>query len=110
MRNNLFLRSLVLLAALAISVPTFAKPMAKNLPLTHAVRVGQVDVKAGDYRFLIDDNHLTIFNAKNTTVAESNGHWEDREKKSDYTEVVSNAEGKLLELRFAGKKSVFILE
>jgi len=99
---------MVLLAAVAITVPVFAKPMAKNIPINHSVQVGKTDVKAGEYRFLIDGNHLTIQNGKKV-VAESDGRWEDLAKKSEYTEILSNREGKVIELRFAGQKSAFVL-
>jgi len=108
MRLHSLLRSSILLAAIAIAVPVFAKPMAKTLPINHEVRFGQVDVKTGEYRVTIDDNHLTLTKGKNV-VAESAGRWEDRDAKSDYDEIVSNAEGKVIELRFAGKKSAFVL-
>jgi hypothetical protein len=107
-RNNSLVRSMVLLAAVAIAVPVFAKPMTKNIPLNHSVQVGKSDVKAGEYRFTIDGNHLTILNGKKT-VAESNGKWEDRDKKNEYTEILSGADGKVLEIRFAGQKSAFVL-
>ena len=108
MASNSFVRSMVLLAAVAISVPVFAKPMTKNIPINHSVQVGKTDVKAGEYRFMIDGNHLTIQNGKKV-VAEADGRWEDRDKKSEYTEILSNAEGHVLELRFAGQKSAFVL-
>ena len=108
MASKSFLRSMVLLSAVAISVPAFAKPMVKSIPLNHDVHVGATDVKAGEYRFLIDGNHLTIQNGKKV-VAEADGRWEDRDKKSDYTEILSGKDGKVLELRFAGQKSAFVL-
>ena len=108
MQNKPWVRSLVLLAAAAIAVPAFAKPMSKSLPLNHAVHVGKYDVKAGDYNVLIDGNHLTM-KKNNKVVAEADGRWEDRNAKSEYTEVLSNNEGKVLELRFAGNKSAFVL-
>jgi hypothetical protein len=108
MESKSFVRSMVLLAAVAISVPAFAKPMAKTVPLNHSVMVGKSDVKAGEYRFLIDGNHLTIQNGKKV-VAESDGKWEDRDKKYEYTEIVSNGEGKVMEIRFEGQKSAFVL-
>ncbi len=69
--------------------------------------VGKPDVKAGEYRFLIDGNHLTIKKGKRSL----------RKRKaagksaipSHLIEVVSNGDGKMVELRFAGKKSVFVL-
>lgn len=102
------LRGLALASALVVSVGTFAKPVAKSLPIGHKVKVGQVDVQAGDYRVSIDGNHMVLLNGKKT-VAEADGRWEDRDAKSEYTEIVSTAEGKVLELRFSGQKSVFVL-
>lgn len=108
MKSKSLLANLALCGALAIAVPLFAKPMSTTLPLTHNVKVGQTEVQAGDYRFLIDGNHLTVMNGKKL-VAEAEGRWEDRDSKSLYNAVVSNSEGKLIELRFEGKKSVFVL-
>jgi hypothetical protein len=108
MRNKAMLGSLVLVAALAIAVPVFAKPMSTTLPVTHPVHFGQTEVQSGEYRLLIDGNHMTVLKGK-ATVAESEGRWEDRDEKSQYTAIVSNGEGRVIELRFAGKKSVFVL-
>jgi hypothetical protein len=108
MKTNTLFANLVLAGALAIAVPVFAKPMATNVPISHDVKVGQTDIKAGDYRFLIDGNHLSIFSGKKL-VAEADGRWEDRDNKASNNSVVSNADGKVIELRFEGKKSVFVL-
>ncbi len=108
MKRQSLLANLVLAGALAVAVPVFAKPMSANLPLTHDVKVGQTEIKAGDYRFLIDGNHLTILNGKKQ-VAEAEGRWEDRDAKAQYNSVVSDADGKIIELRFEGKKNVFVL-
>ena len=108
MKSKSLLANLVLLGALALAIPVLAKPVSTNLPITHDVKVGQTEVKAGDYRFLIDGNHLTVLNGKKQ-VAEADGRWEDRDRKSEYTEIVSSNDGKLMELRFEGKKSVFVL-
>jgi plastocyanin domain-containing protein len=108
MKSKSLLANLVLLGALAVAIPVFAKPMSTNLPLSHKVKIGQTEVNAGEYRFLIDGNHLTILNGKKN-VAEADGRWEERDAKSQYTSVVSTAEGQVIELRFEGKKSVFVL-
>jgi hypothetical protein len=108
MKKHALLANLLLAGALATAAPIFAKPMSTTLPITHSVKVGQTEVKAGDYRFLIDGNHLTILNG-HKTVAEADGRWEDRDAKAQYNSVVSNADGKVIELRFEGKKSVFVL-
>jgi len=108
MSNNSLVRSLVLVSALAISVPAFAKPVVKDLPITHSMRIGKTTIQSGDYHILIDGNHLTIQKGKNV-VAEAEGRWEDRDAKVPYDEIVSTDDGKILELRFGGKKSVFVL-
>lgn len=108
MQSKSRLRNLVLLAAVAIAVPAFAKPMNKSLPLNHEVHLGKYDVKAGDYNVLIDGNHLTL-KKNNKVVAEADGRWEERNAKSTYTEILSDNDGKVLELRFAGNKSAFVL-
>jgi hypothetical protein len=108
MRNNSLLRSFVLASALAISVPAFAKPMVKDLPITHPMHVGMSTIQSGDYRILIDGNYLIIQNGKKV-VAESEGRWEDREIKAEEDQSVSDDNGRLLELRFGGRKSVFVL-
>jgi photosystem II stability/assembly factor-like uncharacterized protein len=108
MKSKSLLANLALCGALAIAVPAFAKPMSTTLPVTHTVKVGQTEIKAGDYRFMIDGNHLTILNGRKQ-VAEADGRWEDRDSKSQFNSIVSNSEGRVIELRFEGKKSVFVL-
>ncbi|HXH67643.1 MAG TPA: hypothetical protein VNI81_10625 [Candidatus Limnocylindrales bacterium] len=108
MKSNTLVRSLALAAALALTIPAFAKPVAKSLAVPHNVKFGKVDVKAGDYRAMIDDNHLTLLNGKKI-VAESAGRWEERNQKSPYTTIVSNEDGHVMELRFEGKTQVFVL-
>jgi hypothetical protein len=70
--------------------------------------IGKRALNAGEYRFLIDANKVTVIKGRQT-LAESDGRWEEREKKYEYTQLVSTTDGQLLELRFAGKKSVFVL-
>jgi hypothetical protein len=108
MKTRSLLANLTLCGALAVAVPLYAKPMSTTLPLTHSAKIGQTDLKAGEYRFKIDGDHLTISKGSNM-VAESNGRWEDRDAKSPYTSVVTDSDGKVIELRFEGKKSVFVL-
>ena len=109
MSNNSLVRSLLLVSALAISVPAFAKPVVKDLPFTHTMQVGKTTIQSGEYRILIEGNHLTIQKGRNI-VAESQGRWEDRDTKPDTDQIVSDGDGRMLELRFGGKKSVFVLQ
>jgi hypothetical protein len=57
---------------------------------------------------MIDGNHLTLVNGKKT-VAEADGRWEDRDTKSPYTAIVADADGRVIELRFEGQKSAFVI-
>jgi hypothetical protein len=108
MSNNSIIRSLILASALAVSVPAFAKPVVKDLPITHPMHVGQTSIQSGDYRILIDGNHLSIQKGRKV-VAQAEGRWEDRNSKSPYDEIVSDANGNMMELRFEGKTGVFVL-
>ena len=108
MKSNSLVRTLALVAALAMTAPLFAKPVTKTLPINRTVKVGKIDVKAGDYRATIDDNHLTLLNGKKV-VAESAGRWETRDSKSPYTGIVADSNGRVMELRFEGKAEVFVL-
>ncbi len=108
MKTNSFVRSMALLAAIALAVPAFAKPVSQDYQLSRKTIVGKSELNAGEYRFLIDGNKVTVTKGRNT-LAESEGRWEERDKKYENTELVSTANGQLLELRFAGKKSVFVL-
>jgi hypothetical protein len=108
MKTKSFFRSFALLAAIALTLPAFAKPVKQTFQLSQKTIVGKSELKAGEYRFLIDGNKVTVSRGKDT-LAESEGRWEEREKKYEYTELVSNTDGQLMELRFAGKKSVFVL-
>ena len=107
MRNNSLVRCAALLAALALAVPAFAKPVSKTINITQAAKVGKADLKAGEYRLLIDGEKVTVQKGK-ATVAESGGRWEERDQKSSYDAVLLAADGQVKEVRFAGKKSVFV--
>jgi hypothetical protein len=102
-----FLRSLALLAALALAVSAFAKPVTKIINIPQAAKVGKADLQAGEYRLLIDGNKATVQKGKNV-VAESEGRWEDREAKSNYDAVLLSDNGQVKEVRFSGQKRVFV--
>jgi hypothetical protein len=108
MKKTSVLPGLALAAALVFSTSLFAKPMAKSLTVTHPVHFGQSDVKVGDYRATIDGNHVTLRNGKKV-VAEADGRWEDRDSKSEYDAIVADKDGRVLELRFSGQKSAFVI-
>jgi hypothetical protein len=107
MKSNSILRSLVLLAVVALAVPVFAKPVSKTININQTATLGSAKLDAGEYRLLIDGNKATVQKGK-SVVAQSEGRWEDRDTKSIYDAVLLNDAGKVSEVRFAGQKKVFV--
>ncbi len=107
MKSKSLLRSAALLAAFALAVPVFAKPFSKTINITQGAKIGKADLKAGEYRLLIDGNKATV-QKDNKVMAEVEGRWEDRDAKSTYDSVLLGANGEIKEVRFAGQKRVFI--
>jgi hypothetical protein len=108
MKSKSFLRSTVLLAAIALAVPVFAKPVTKTINLTQASKIGKADLATGEYRFLIDENKVTVMKGKKL-IAETQGRWEERSNKSAYDSVLVSDNGQVKEVRFAGQNRVFVL-
>ena len=107
MKSHSFLRSAALLAVVALAVPVFAKPVSKTINIAQAAKVGKADLKAGEYRLLIDGNKATVEKGKQV-VAESEGRWEDRDVRSSYDAVLLGDNGAVKEVRFSGQKRVFV--
>ena len=108
MKVQSLVRSAALLAALATAaIPAFSKPISKTINIPQNAKVGKADLQAGDYRLTIDGNKATVMKNK-TTVAESEGRWEDRSDKSRYDAVVFGQNGEVKEVRFSGQTRVFI--
>ena len=107
MKSKSFLRSLALLAVVALAVPAFAKPISKMISIPQAAKFGKADLQAGEYRLLIDGNKATVQRGKNV-VGESEGRWEERDSKSNYDAVLLGENGQVKEVRFSGQKRVFV--
>jgi len=107
MKTNSFVRSLALLAAIALAVPVFAKPFSKTISVQHTAKVGKTELQAGEYRLLIDGNKATVQKG-HSVVAESEGRWEDRSAKSVYDSLLIGEDGQVKEARFAGQARVFV--
>jgi hypothetical protein len=107
MKSNSLLRSLALLGLIALAVPVFAKPVSKTINIPQAAKVGKADLKAGEYRLLIDGTKATVQKGKEV-LAQSEGRWEDRETKSAYDAVLLDENGQVKEVRFSGQKRVFV--
>src|SRR5881397_2304819 len=107
MKSNSFVRSMALLAAIALAVPAFAKPFAKTINFAQAAKLGKSELRAGEYRLEIGGNKATVQRGKQV-VAESEGRWEDRSTKAAYDSVLVGENGQVKEVRFAGQKRVFV--
>ena len=107
MKTKLLLRTIALLAAAAIAVPAFAKPVSKTINIGQTARLGKAELRAGEYNLQIDGTKATVQQGRKV-VAESEGRWEDRSEKSVYDSVLINENGQVKEVRFAGKNRVFV--
>ena len=107
MKFNSLVRSLALLAAVGIAAALFAKPVSKTINIPQAAKMGKADLKAGEYRLMIDGTKATVQRGKQV-IAESEGRWEDREVRSDYDAVLLDESGQVKEVRFSGQKRVFV--
>jgi len=107
MKRNSIYRVATLLVALAMVTPAFAKPFTKTISFLQNAKVGKASLQAGEYQLSIDGNKATIQRGKNT-LAESEGRWEERDAKSEYTSILVGENGQVREVRFAGQKRVFV--
>jgi hypothetical protein len=107
MKTNSFVRSMALLAAIALAVPAFAKPFAKTISISQTAKLGKSELKAGEYRLEIDGNKATVQKGRQV-VAESEGRWEDRSSKAAYDSLLLSENGQVKEARFAGQTRVFV--
>jgi hypothetical protein len=107
MKRNSIYRTAALLVALAMVVPVFAKPFTKTISISQSAKFGAASVQAGEYLLSIDGNKATVQKGK-STVAVSEGRWEERDAKSQYTSIVVGGDGQVREVRFAGEKKVFV--
>ena len=107
MKTKLFFRSIALLAAMALTVPAFAKPFAKTINISQNAKLGKSELKAGEYRLQIEGSKATVQKGKQV-VAESEGRWEDRSAKASYDSLLVGENGQVKEVRFAGQTRVFV--
>jgi len=107
MKTNFFVRSIALLAAIALAVPAFAKPFTKTINISQTAKLGKSELKAGEYRLEIEGNKAIVQKGKQV-VAESEGRWEDRSTKSTYDALLLGENGQVREVRFAGQTRVFV--
>lgn len=107
MKLNSILRSVALAAALASTVPLLAKPITKTININQSAKIGRADLKAGEYRLMIDGNKATVQRGKEI-MAEVEGRWEDRSTKAPSDSVLIGENGQVKEVRFSGQVRVFV--
>jgi len=107
MKSNSVSRIAALFIALAMTVPVFAKPFTKTINLSQSAKFGKASLQAGEYQLSIDGTKATVQKGKNT-LGESEGRWEERDSKSEYTSILVGENGQIREVRFAGQKRVFV--
>ena len=107
MKTNSFVRTIALLAAVALAVPAFAKPFSRTISVSQTAKLGKSELKAGEYRLEIEGSKATVQKGKQV-VAESEGRWEDRSAKSAYDSLLLGENGQVREVRFAGQARVFV--
>jgi uncharacterized cupredoxin-like copper-binding protein len=107
MKTNSFVRTIALLAAVALAVPAFAKPFSRTISVSQTAKLGKSELKAGEYRLEIEGSKATVQKGKQV-VAESEGRWEDRSAKSAYDSLLLGENGQVKEVRFAGQARVFV--
>jgi hypothetical protein len=107
MKLNSVVRIGALAGAILFAASAFAKPTTTTLTITKPVKIGKMDVQAGEYRLLIDGDKATVHKGKQL-VAQADGHWQDAESKSPYDSILVDDGGRLKEVHFAGQKHVFI--
>src|SRR5712692_9607447 len=98
-------RFVALLEVLALAVPAMAKPISKHIHIASPAKVGSAHLKAGEYRLLIDGTKVTVQRGSQV-VAEVEGRWEQRDRKSPNDSVLLGPNGEVMEIRFAGDNRV----
>ena len=96
-----------MLRAATLAVPTFAKPTATTITIGKSAKIGIADLEAGEYKLMIDGDKATVEKGK-SVVAESAGRWEDRDSKAANNTLLIGEDGRVKEVRFAGKSKVFV--
>jgi hypothetical protein len=104
MTNRVVSRGLIVLAALAVSLPAWAAPAKKTIRIQHPLQVGETTLTPGDYTVVVDGNEAT-FNQGRKVVAKVSCAVKENSEKSA-SDAVIYAESAITEIRFAGQSQV----
>jgi hypothetical protein len=108
MRKNSWKFLFAVLALAVLVMPAFAKQIQKIITVPGTQTVAGKELKNDDYTFKVDDTKLVV-ELHHKVIAEANGRWEPRDVKYANDAVVSNEDGKIIEIRFAGEKRAFVI-
>jgi hypothetical protein len=108
MRIKSLARFLAMLAVIPLAVPAMAKPISKSMNLSQPAKLGNTQLKVGEYRLLIDGNKVTVQRGSEV-VAQVEGRWDQRSQKARYNTVVLGSDGEVQEIRFAGDDRVLLI-
>jgi len=108
MRKNTW-KSFVAVAALAVLVsPVFASTVQKIITVHGVQSLSGKQLKNDDYTFKIDETKIVV-ELRHKVIAEANGKWEPRDTKYEDDTIVTDADGKIQELRFKVEKRAFVI-
>ncbi|HJY85901.1 MAG TPA: hypothetical protein VKE24_03600 [Candidatus Acidoferrales bacterium] len=108
MRIKSLARFLAMLAVISLAVPALAKPISKSMSISQPAKLGNTQLKVGEYKLLIDGNKVTV-QRDTEVVAQVEGRWDQRPQKARYNTVVLGPDGAVQEVRFAGDNRVLLI-
>ncbi len=103
-----FLRITPWLIAAALVVPTFAKQIDRRINFDHEAKIGQTQIRPGEYELIVDGDHLTLKHGKQV-VAEAPARWEKRDTKPDSDAIEYGPGNAISEIRFAGDPNALVI-
>jgi len=104
-------------ACLAVALPVLAKadktssspkPKVVTMNLYDQTMLGTTMVKPGTYKFVLENDKVTVETSNNKVVATVPGHWQEEGKKQDSTGFNLES-GAVKQIFVQGNTSVFVL-
>ena len=87
------IKATFLVGVLAIFTLSVAVAKTYSVSLSSPVKVGSVDLKAGDYKISVDGSKVTFTEVKSNKSFTTDGKIENAPKSFDYTRVDTSTEG-----------------
>lgn len=95
--------------AKAAKASSSSKPKVVTMSIYTQTMLGSTMVKPGTYKFVLDNDKVTVETTSNKVVATAPGHWEDQKRK--YSSTGFNLDsGSMKEIFVQGTGSVFVVE